>query len=317
MRYKILELLKSTPGFVSGEDIGERFNVSRAAVWKNIARLKEEGYNIESVSNRGYRFLNDNDILNKFEIGIENCVYFDETDSTNDQAKRIAAEECDDKLLFTCGKQLHGKGRLGRTWDDKGENACMSFVFKPDIPPFEAPKLTLVAGLAIADALHSYTGLKLGIKWPNDITAGGKKICGILTEMSAEIDKINYVVVGIGINVNCTDFDGELKEKATSLALCLGHKSKRSEVIRICADYMFKYYDKFCKYGFAAFTEEYNRKCINVGKAVKAIYKSCDRTGIAKGVNDDGALIIQDGDGKLFEVTSGEVSLRLENNNYA
>lgn len=316
MRYKILELLKSTPDFLSGEDIGERFNVSRAAVWKNIARLKEEGYNIQSVSNRGYRLLNDRDILNQFEIGIDKCAYFEEIDSTNNEAKRIASQGCEDKFLVACGRQLQGKGRLGRSWNDKGENACFSFIFKPDIPPFEAPKLTLVAGLAVADALESLTGLEFAVKWPNDTVINGKKISGILTEMSAEMDKINYVIVGIGINVNTIEFDGELKDKATSLALCLGHSMKRSDVIRACADYMFRYYDRFCKYGFSVFIQDYNSKCINVGKTVKAIYKNSDRTGIAKGINEDGALIIQDSDGNLFEVNSGEVSLRLENNNY-
>jgi BirA family biotin operon repressor/biotin-[acetyl-CoA-carboxylase] ligase len=316
MRYKILELLKQRGDFVSGEEIGEQLNVSRTAVWKNITRLKEEGYAIESVTNRGYRLIDDGDVLNACEVDIKNSVYLPEVDSTNLEAKRIAQKDFEDKLLVFCSRQTAGRGRLGRSWEDNGDNVCMSYLFKPDISPLEAPQLTLVSGLALAEALREITGLELGIKWPNDIVVGGKKLSGILTEMSAEMDHINYVVVGIGVNVNCVNFDGELKDKATSLAIELGHSLKRSEVIKGCAEKIFEYYDRFCKYGFTDFVDEYNSKCINVGKMVKAIYKTRLQSGLAKGVDENGGLIILGEDGKEVTVTSGEVSLRLENDKY-
>lgn len=316
MRYKILELLKQSEDFISGEEIGERLNISRAAVWKNIAKLKEEGYEIESVSNKGYRLINSDSTLNAYEIGLDNCVFLPEVDSTNLEAKRIAQKPFEDKLLIACGIQTAGRGRLGRAWEDKGENVCMSYLFKPDITPVEAPQLTLVSGLALAEALNELTGLEIGIKWPNDLILNGRKLSGTLTEMSAEIDHINYVVVGIGINVNQAIFEGELKDKATSLAIALGHSISRSSVIRACAGKIFAYYDKFCEYGFTVFMDDYNKKCINLGRAVKAIYKTRSRTGTAKGVDENGGLIILGEDGKEFTVTSGEVSLRLENDNY-
>jgi BirA family biotin operon repressor/biotin-[acetyl-CoA-carboxylase] ligase len=316
MRYKILELLKERADFVSGEELGDRFNVSRSAVWKNIARLKDEGYVIESVTNRGYRLADESDVLNAHEVGVENSVYLPEVESTNIEAKRIAQGKFDDKLLVFCSRQTAGRGRLGRSWEDKGDNVCMSYLFKPDISPLEAPQLTLVSGLALETALSELTGLKLGIKWPNDVIINGKKLAGILTEMSAEMEHINYVVVGIGVNVNRTDFDGELKDKAVSLAMELGHCVKRSDVIRCCAEKIFEYYDRFCEYGFADFVDEYNSKCINVGKKVKAIYKTRCKSGLAKGVDENGGLIILGDDGKEVTITSGEVSLRLENDKY-
>lgn len=316
MRYKILELLKNKADFLSGEELGEHFKVSRAAIWKNIARLKEEGYNIQSVSNRGYRLIDSGEVLNRYEIGVDNCLYYPETDSTNLQAKRIAEKPFDDKLLIACGKQLNGRGRLGRTWEDKGENVCISYLFKPDISPVEAPCLTLVSGLAMLDAIKELTGLDMVIKWPNDIIVNGKKLIGILTEMSAEMERINYVIVGIGINVNCLQFDGELKDKATSIAIELGHSVKRSDVIKHCTEKMFSYYDRFCKYGFEAFVDEYNSKCINVGKNVKAIYKDHQQTGVASCVDKNGALVILGDDGTKTVVASGEISLRLENDKY-
>lgn len=317
LKYKILELLKQRHDFVSGEEMGQIFNISRAAVWKNVATLRKEGYNIDSVASRGYRLADDdNNALNSYEINIENCIYLPEVDSTNLEAKRTAAKPFKDKLLIVCGRQLNGRGRLGRQWEDKGENVCMSYLFKPDISPMEAQQLTLVSGMAVCDALRELTGLECMIKWPNDIIINGKKLSGILTEMSAEMDHINYVVVGVGINVNCTEYDGELKEKATSLALQLGHKVKRADVIRLCSKKVFDYYDRYCLSGFADFMDEYNHQCINIGKKVKAIYKTHTISGKALGIDKNGALVILGDDGIKTAVSSGEVSLRLDNDKY-
>lgn len=317
MRYKILELLREKEDYISGEEIGSAFGISRAAVWKNVAILKDEGYDIASVRNRGYKLMNDGDALNKAEIAIENCIYYPQTDSTSLQAKAIALKgDFDDGLLVVCGRQTNGRGRLGRQWEDKGKNVCMSFAFKPDIPPVEAPVLTLVTGIAVARALRGYTNLDIAIKWPNDVVVNGKKLCGILTEMSAEMEKINFVVTGIGINVNEDNFSDELKEKATSLFIETGKKFKRAEVIRICTEEILSCYKGFCKQGFDAFVDEYNSLCMNVGKEVKAIYKDKEITGVAKGVRNDGALLIKNDSGEEIVINSGEVSLRLANNKY-
>lgn len=316
MQDKILELLRQSGGFVSGEYIGSKLNISRAAVGKYIARLRQLGYRIDAVSSKGYMFIDDNNVLSLDNIGIKNCVYLSEVDSTNLEAKRIAAEDFEDKLLIVCGRQTGGRGRLDRTWTDNGEDVCMSCLFKPDIPPVDVPALTLAAGLAVADALEELTGLSLGIKWPNDVILNGKKLVGILTEMSAEMDHINYAVTGIGINVNRQSFDGELKDKATSLAIELGHTLKRSEVIRRCVPRLYEYYDIFCAEGFAALADKYTKKCINIGKTVKAIYRNRTLTAFAKGVDTDGSLIADDMDGNEIKISSGEVSLRLENDKY-
>ena len=226
MREKILEvILDNEKEFISGEELSKKLGISRTAIWKHIRILRSQGYNIESVNKKGYRLVDEpTDLLNpqniyrnlKTKFIGKNVLHFETIDSTNDYAKKIGNELRDGSVIIS-EEQTKGKGRLGRVWESKaGEGIWMSIILKPNIIPNKAPFITLIAGASIVKALN-ILGVDAKIKWPNDITINNKKLSGILTELSAEIERVNYIVVGIGMNVKDTDFEEELKDKATSL----------------------------------------------------------------------------------------------------
>lgn len=316
MKNKILDLLMDKDGYLSGEEIGNILGISRTAVWKNITKLKEKGYRIESISNKGYRLIDNTDVLNEKEINYDKLIYLEEVDSTNEECKRYANKGCESGLFVVCDRQTAGKGRLGRSWvADKNVGLYMSMVLRPEIMPVEAPQMTLIAGIVIRRIINRLTGLKAEIKWPNDIIVNGKKLVGILTEMSAEMEKVNYIVLGIGINVNMEKFEGELRNKATSLYIETGKRFKRSDIINEFLKEFKPCYELFCEKGFEPFTREYNENCANVNKAVKTVGGRNEICGIAKGVNEKGELMILSED-KLVPVFAGEVSLRLNDESY-
>ncbi|MDD6483026.1 MAG: biotin--[acetyl-CoA-carboxylase] ligase [Clostridiales bacterium] len=311
MKTKILDILKSAEGYTSGEKISEALGISRNAVWKHIKRLKEEGYNITSVTNRGY-MLSASDILSPNEIkdGLntrfiaQNIVYRDETDSTNNLAKR----HCDmpDGTLFIADIQTGGKGRLGRAWSSPGgEGIWMSVLLKPDITPQCISQITLAAGLAVCRAISD----SAMIKYPNDIVMNKKKVCGILTELSAEIDAVNYVMCGIGINVNTPSFPPELSDKATSLFIETGEKHCRAPIVRRVMEEFEDIYDGFIKNGISSFIDEYRSRCINIGRTVRIIVNRAEKVGNCVGIDDNGCILVET-DGKINAVSSGEVSVR-------
>ncbi|MGN1317806.1 MAG: biotin--[acetyl-CoA-carboxylase] ligase [Lachnospirales bacterium] len=315
MRYKILNLLKEKSDFISGQEIADSLNLSRTAVWKHISKLKEEGYNIKSVSNKGYFLESQKDILNESEIKYRPLEFVSEVDSTNNLAKTLANNNCKDGMLVVCDYQSMGKGRLGRSWlCGKGDSLCMSMVLRPDIMPNLAPQITLVAGIACCKSIRKITGLDCKIKWPNDIIVNCKKLVGILTEMSAEMERVKYVVVGIGVNVNNKNFDDEIKNKATSVFLETNKNYNRYEFANEIATTLISLYKIYCIYGFKPLCEEYNNLCINIGKKVKTLGK-IQIEGISEGVNEKGELIIKTENG-YENILSGEVSLRLSDNSY-
>ena len=227
MKSEILRLLRETQGYLSGQQLCDHFQVSRTAVWKVIEHLKKEGYQIEAVRNKGYRLVGSPDVISKAEIESlvqtkwagRQVICYQETDSTNIRAKEAGERgECHG-TLFVAEQQAAGKGRRGRSWESPaGVSVYMTILLYPEMPPVKAPRLTPLMAIAVAKGIRRVTGLKCMIKWPNDVIVGGKKICGILTEMSAEIGFINYLVIGVGINVNQDSFPEEIQDKATSPA---------------------------------------------------------------------------------------------------
>ena len=223
MKAEILKILKKAEGYVSGQQLCEQLGVSRTAVWKAIRQLEEEGYVIEAVRNKGYRLVEDADVLTVAELRSvldtkwlgQEVDYFYETDSTNNRARDAAEKGASHGYLAVADSQTAGKGRRGRVWNSPhGTDIFMSFLMRPSFGPSQASMLTLVAGMAVVKGVQKATGLNAMIKWPNDAVVNGKKICGILTEMSTEEDTIRYVVVGIGINVNAREFPEEIRDKA-------------------------------------------------------------------------------------------------------
>lgn len=319
MKDELLELLKSTDGYISGEEIGEKLNVSRSAVWKEIKALREDGYIIDAVTNRGYMLKASADVLNRVEIKNDisgaligtNVVCFDEVDSTNEVCKKMASDGLAEGSVIVAECQNGGKGRLGRKWvSQKGDGVWMSILLKPDVSPAGISSITLAAGLAVCLTLRNDFGIHAEIKWPNDILLNNKKICGILTEMSGQIAKVDYVVVGIGINVNNAAFPEAIKNTATSIYIETGKKLKRSEIAKNVLKNFDSVYKRFRNGGFMCIKHDYEDMCLNIGKKVRVIKPSGSFEATAMGVNDNGELVIMKENGETTTVFSGEVSIR-------
>lgn len=319
MRDKIIEvILGSGLDFVSGEELSKKLGISRTAIWKHINILREEGYNIESVNKKGYRLIGSpKDLLNpqniyhnlKTEFIGKNIIHLESVDSTNDYLKKIGNDVQDGTVVIS-EEQTKGKGRLGRNWQSKSkEGIWMSIILKPEIIPYKAPFITLIAGAAIVKALNNLQ-VPANIKWPNDIIINNKKVSGILTELSAEIERINYVVVGIGMNVKSLDFDKELEEKATSLYKENYHLSR----VEIVSQVLYEFENLYNDY----IKNDYKEEILKICKEYSAILNKDvyiikdDEKELVKciDISDNGNLIVMDDKDNIQEILSGEVSIR-------
>ena len=326
IKTSILRMIRQSSGYVSGQSLCEALGVSRTAVWKYVNQLKEEGYEFDAVSNKGYRIVKYPDIITREEIesmlpeglAVTNVVYYHETDSTNTRAKQAAEDGEKSGTLFITECQTGGRGRRGRTWESPaGSGIWMSLLLRPEIKPFDASMLTIVAAMGMKDAIEEIIGAGAGqggihckIKWPNDIVLGDRKICGMLTEMSAETDWINYVVIGIGVNVNTTEFDDSIKDTASSILLQTGSSVKRSDVVVAFARHFSRYYEKFLKEcNLSGLADDYNKALINVGRDVKIVERDGSFVAKAVGIDETGSLIVEK-DGDTIRIVAGEVSVR-------
>lgn len=320
MKEEILRLLRSADGYISGQELCNRFGVSRTAVWKAINQLKEAGYEIEAQQNKGYRLMAAPDLMTEAEIKslmhtewvAKEVLYFDTIDSTNTKAQELAEKGYPSGTLVVADKQESGKGRRGRSWvSPSGTGIFMTLMIKPDINPNNASMLTLVAALAVAKAITSVTGEEAMIKWPNDIVVNGKKVCGILTEMNAQFDYINHIVVGIGINVHNESFPEEISQMASSLMIEAGGKRfHRAQIIAETMSYFEQYYDTFLKtQDLSALVREYDKLLVNRNKSVRVLDPKEPFDGKAMGITPKGELIVDTWESCKL-VSSGEVSVR-------
>ena len=320
MKEEILRLLRSADGYISGQELCNRFGVSRTAVWKAINQLKEAGYEIEAQQNKGYRLMAAPDLMTEAEIKslmhtdwvAKEVLYFDTIDSTNTKAQELAEKGYPSGTLVVADKQDSGKGRRGRSWvSPSGTGIFMTLMIKPDINPNNASMLTLVAALAVAKAITSVTGEEAMIKWPNDIVVNSKKVCGILTEMNAQFDYINHIVVGIGINVHNESFPEEISQMASSLMIEAGGKRfHRAQIIAETMSYFEQYYDTFLKtQDLSALVREYDELLVNRNKSVRVLDPKEPFDGKAMGITPKGELIVETWESRKL-VSSGEVSVR-------
>ena len=320
MKEKILALLRTSSDYISGQAICEKLGVSRTAVWKNINALKAEGYIIDAVNNKGYRLVGEPDIVTKekIEAALTTSVigrelyYYDETDSTNIRAKLAGETDGTHGALFVANEQNAGRGRRGRAWSTpKGTSIAMTFLLRPDVPIENVSRLTILSALATARALADTAGLQAQIKWPNDVVLNGKKLVGILTEMSAQMNYIEYLVTGIGINANLREFPEELEDKATSLQKEIGHKVNRSALIAECMEKIEENYEIFVKtQDLSGLMAAYQEALVNQDQQVRVLEPGHEYTGVARGINAMGELLVEKEDGTITEVYAGEVSVR-------
>ncbi len=319
MKKQILTMLREKEEYVSGQQICETLGVSRTAVWKCICALKEDGYRIDSQKNRGYHLEAAPDVLTEAEIGSRRrdlwknapLLVFQETDSTNIQANRLAEEGAPEGTLVVADRQNGGKGRRGRSWETpSGTALAMSFVLRPAFRPEKASMLTLLAAMAGKKAVEDLAGSAPQIKWPNDLLLSSRKIAGILTEMKLEEQDIRQIVVGIGFNVSQESFEGELSGRAASIFQATGRRISRAE---LCCRFMEHFGEEYLKFreeqNLAFLREEYNASLVSLGEEVRILEPSGDWTGICRGIDAGGALLVEAG-GSLHKVISGEVSVR-------
>ena len=319
MKTEILKLLRATDGYVSGQQISEQIGVSRAAVWKAIRRLQDEGYQVEAVRNKGYHIVGTPDVMTKEELDSlmktrwagRNILYYETTDSTNLRIRQAGDEGAPHGTLAVADRQTAGRGRRGRTWESPaGSSIYMSVLLRPDIAPNKASMLTLVMALSVAEGIQQCIPI-IQIKWPNDIIVNGKKLVGILTEMSAQVDYINHVTVGVGINVNMTAFPEEIADTATSLCLECGHAVKRAPLIAAVMERLEENYEIFLETeDLSGLMERYSALLVNRDRDVRIIGEKETYQAHAIGIDRTGELIVRREDGTMEKIYAGEVSVR-------
>ncbi|MBK9519737.1 MAG: biotin--[acetyl-CoA-carboxylase] ligase [Anaeromyxobacter sp.] len=304
---------------VSGEAISDKLGLTRAAVWKHVEALRGQGYRIDAVATRGYRLVAVPDrlralelrpLLNTHDVGqVLHC--HEELGSTNDEAKALADDGAEHGEVVVAERQTDGRGRRGRGWVSPARrNVAFSVVLRPEgLAPVRAPEATLVAAVAICEALR-HSGVDAGIKWPNDLLVGGRKIAGILAELSAESDLVHWLVVGVGVNVNtrAEDFPPELRGEATSLLLERQHPAPRALFLVACLTALEDWYDRWLEEGFEPIRQAWRERSVTLGRQVTVRTDGATLTGLAEDIDEAGALLVRTADG-LQRVHSGDVAL--------
>jgi len=319
MAKDILEFLGEKE-YVSGEVLAKKLDISRVAVWKQIQKLKDMGYKIISDQNLGYCLVSRPDLLLPQEIqrGLsttyigKKIYYFPELESTNIVAKEKAlhrVEGIDKGTLIITERQSAGKGRLGREWFSPAGGIWLSIILYPQLPPSYIPRITLMTAVAVVKAIKICTQIESQIKWPNDILINEKKVCGILTEMNAELDMINWVVVGIGINVNIDhrEFPEDIQKNTISLKKISGKDVLRVKLTQTFLQEFEKYYDKLKRKEFPSILEEWKLYSHTLGRKIRVDMGERIITGEAVNINEEGALILKKEDGELIKIISGTI----------
>jgi BirA family biotin operon repressor/biotin-[acetyl-CoA-carboxylase] ligase len=316
----LLAVLKGNAGeYVSGEKLSRKLGVSRTAVWKHIGSLRDEGYAVESSPRLGYKLVSVPDFLLPAEIseGLHTAVlgkqihYRAEIDSTNRLAKQLAIDGEPEGSVVLAEQQRTGRGRMGREWSSPTGGIWMSVILRPELAPYQVQAITLTAAVAAVEATYIATGVTPGIKWPNDLLLGKKKIAGILTEVSAEMERVNYLILGVGLNANIPGelFHGQLLGEATSLLAETGISVVRTRWVRSFLEKLEYYYFLALQEGFAEVFDSWRRYSITLGQPVTVRIADRTVTGIATDIDNHGALQLKT-DAGIETFMAGEVSLK-------
>lgn len=318
----ILRTLREASGSsVSGAELALRIGVPRAAVWTHIDELRELGYDIQASPHLGYQLVSVPDILNADDlqsltqpavrvIGREIRVLH-ETKSTNDIVGALARNGSPEGCVVFAESQTHGRGRLSRKWiSPAGKGLWFSILLRPRLPPQSVTRLTITAAVGLARGIRRATGLTSEIKWPNDLLIRGRKVAGILTEMSAETDKIHHIALGIGINVNFArdDFPPALRATATSLSIAAGHTWPRAQLAADLLTELDRTYAQMDGPGFEIIADEWESACSTLGQSVSIQTGNRTVTGRAESLDSDGALLVRSQYGHLDRILGGDVT---------
>ncbi|MEI5907217.1 biotin--[acetyl-CoA-carboxylase] ligase [Bacillus spongiae] len=322
IRKKILEAFAKGEGkFLSGQELANQTGCSRTAVWKHIEELRKEGYQLEAVRKKGYRIIQTPDKVSESEllIGLEtsmlgrNIHYQQSVDSTQKIAHILAQEAVPEGTIVIAEEQTSGRGRMTRKWHSpKYTGVWMSIILRPDLPPHKAPQFTLISAVAVAQAIGEIAEVDAEIKWPNDLLIKGKKVTGILTELVAEADKINSVIIGIGINVNLKkeDIPNDLENIATSISLESGQTISRAMLVQRILLKLEKYYKVYIDEGFYPIKLLWESYAVSLGQDI--IARTINETiyGKALGITDEGILLVKEEDGKIREIYSADIQIQ-------
>ena len=315
MKNKILSALKNTEGYISGEELSHSLNITRSAVWKHIGQLRDDGYMITSVRNRGYKLENDFDMIDEEKVGFhgetvgKKLIVLKSTDSTNNELKRLARDGEESGTVVCAYTQTAGKGRFGRQWESDKGGLYFSIFLKADLPPGDIASITLASGYAVCLAIRKYTGLDAKIKWPNDIIIENRKVCGILTEMAAQSDRLDYIVTGIGINVNNCEFPEEIRHKATSVFMETGKLTDKSAFFSKVLEYLDKVLTSFLVSISIEDMADFKKLCATLDREVSVQRGENILTGKAVDITAKGELVIKTDDGEV-NISSGEVTVQ-------
>jgi BirA family biotin operon repressor/biotin-[acetyl-CoA-carboxylase] ligase len=322
MDEKILQLLRdSDSDFLSGEEISRRLKVSRTAVWKRMRRLRALGYGIEASTRSGYRLIRSPDLLIPSEIKSilktkwmgKTIHYFNTLDSTNSKAYQLALNGAEEGEMVIAESQEKGRGRLGRHWfSPPFLNLYVSIILRPKISPHHASLITLMAAVATADAIQKFSGLLPLIKWPNDILLHDRKIAGLLNEIHSEMDRIHFVILGIGVNLNMSEkmFSKEIQPVATSLKMEMGQTISRKDFLQSLLQELENWYTVFIKEGNAIILKAWRDRAHIKGRRVKVTSFGETLVGMAVDVDSDGALILETEEGKRKRVVAGDITYK-------
>jgi len=318
---EILTALRRAADGVSGADLAQQLRLSRAAVWARIKELRSLGYDIAASPHSGYRLLNVPDVLHADDVLSRlgrTCVVgrdirvFEETTSTNDVVEKLARDGVPEGVVVFAESQTRGRGRLGRKWASPARKGLwFSVLLRPTLPLHAVTQLTIASATALARAIHSLTGLRPGIQWPNDLCLSGRKIAGILTELNAELDTVKYVVLGIGVDVNvgANGFPADLRKLATSLKLETGEPLDRAELAAEILRELDRDYARVCSGQFEAVADQWEEWCNTIGRNVVIQFGNRRIQGRAESLDPDGALLVRTQHGHLERITGGDVTV--------
>ncbi|MBZ0167119.1 MAG: biotin--[acetyl-CoA-carboxylase] ligase [Candidatus Omnitrophica bacterium] len=310
MKDSIIHYLKQADGYLSGEDISRQLHMSRAGIWKNIEELRKDGYEIIAVPHLGYKLTGKPDLMLPREVlyGLNTevmgrrVIHHPAIASTMDHAFQLGVENEPEGTVVCAETQTRGRGRMERRWTSpKGKGLYFSLILRPALLPTDAAKMTLFSAVAVCEALRVQTGLDVHIKWPNDLLINRKKVAGILTELSAEMDRVRFIVIGLGLNVNTAK--RQLPSSATSLKLELGTSVSRVEVMQAILRRLDAWYAVFAQQGFVPVIRRWRELSSTLGQEIRI----GNITGTAVDLDEHGGLIVQDENGKRVRCMTGDV----------